>query len=55
MYLFIFEDMEIKKGTAVMQGDFDAVDAGILDIIDISKEEPLKYYDGKWHDLESAD
>lgn len=57
MYLYIFEDGEIKKSGAIPCGDdLQNVDNGILDIIDISDpRNPLQYYNGDWHDLESAE
>lgn len=55
MYIYVFEDGEIKKGSSFEQGDMDSCDAGILDVIDISVDPPRQYYDGEWHDLPSAD
>ncbi len=54
MYIFIFEDGSFKKGDAILDGDLDAVESGILEIIDISGEP--KYYsgNGEWVDLEST-
>jgi len=54
MYLFIFEDGEVKKYDKVCQGDFDEADAGILDVIDVSADEPLQYHDCGWHEIESV-
>ena len=54
MYLFIFEDGSIKKGSIVEDGDTAAADDGILDIIDISGAEPLQYHDGEWHEIEDV-
>lgn len=55
MYLYVFEDGEIKKGSTFCQGDMDSCDAGILDVIDISGEQPQQYYEGEWHDIQSQD
>ena len=55
MYLYIFEDGEVKKGTTFDDGDKESVDAGILDVIDIGSEQPKQYCGGGWHDLDSAD
>jgi hypothetical protein len=55
MYLYFFEDGEIKKGTTFSDDDAQSCDAGILDVIDIGDSDPRQYYDGKWHELESAD
>lgn len=54
MFLFIFEDGLIKKATVICDGDKSCADDGIIDLIDISGDEPKQYYDGEWHDLESA-
>ena len=55
MYLYIFEDGEVKKATTISKEDKESCDMGILDIIDISGDEPKQYYEGEWHDLPSAD
>lgn len=53
MYLFIFEDGEIKFRDIVEDGDLIAADDGLLDIIDIrSHGEPKRFFDGKWDDVE---
>lgn len=55
MYIFIFEDGSFKKGDTILDGDLDAAESGILEIIDISGEP--KYYsgNGEWVDLESTE
>jgi len=55
MYILIFENGEVKKTATINSNDMIAVDDGILDIIDISGDEPKTYYNGVWHDLESVD
>lgn len=55
MYLYIFEDGEVKKATTVSDNDKNCVDAGILDIIEIGGDDPKQYLGGEWHDIESAD
>jgi hypothetical protein len=55
MYLFIFEDGEVKKATTFCQEDMDSCDAGILDVIDLHVENPKQYYDGQWYEIKSAD
>jgi hypothetical protein len=53
MYLYIFEDGEAKKATTFGEGDKEACDDGILEVIRIS--DCKTYHEGDWHDLESAD
>ena len=55
MYIYIFEDGEVKKGDTFGHGDMDSCDDGILDVIDISGDQPMQYYDNEWHDIPSAD
>ena len=57
MYLYIFKDGEVKHARfKPCEDDLENVDNGFLDIIDITNpENPLDYYDGEWHVLESAD
>ncbi len=55
MYLFIFEDGEVFKAKYITEGDFDSVDTGILDIIDITDaNNPVMYEYGEWHEVEAA-
>ena len=53
MYLYIFEDGQVKKGTTFCDGDAESCDADILDVIDIGESDPKQYYDGEWHELVS--
>ena len=55
MYIYIFEDGEIRKGTIFDEEEAKACDGGFLDIIDISGDEPKMYYDGKWNDIEKIE
>ena len=55
MYIFIFEDGSFKKGETVLEDDLDAVESGILEIIDISGEPKFYSGNGEWQDLESTD
>jgi len=55
MYLYIFEDGTIKKGTTFEDGEADACDLGILDVIDISDGEPKRYAFDSWQEIETAD
>jgi len=55
MWIYIFEDGEVKKSTArPCADDLDAVDAGILQILDVS-DEPAEYYDNEWHTIPDAE
>jgi hypothetical protein len=54
MYLFMLDDGEIRRGSVIQEGDLSACDDGILDIVDISNpDNPLRYFDGKWQELEA--
>lgn len=54
-YIYIFGDGEINKGDTFDDDDRLSVDAGILDVIDISGDEPKLWDQGEWRDMESAD
>jgi len=54
MYIFIFEDGSFRKGESILDGDLDAVENGILEIIDISGEPKHYSGNGVWQDLEST-
>lgn len=54
-YIYIFEDGEIQKGSTFSENDKISVDDGILDVIDISGDEPKTWYKGEWHDIEAFD
>jgi len=51
MYLFIFEDGEIKKCTTFDAADAAECDAGVFDVIDIGGDNPKRYCSGEWHAL----
>lgn len=53
-FIYVFEDGEIKKSTMFSDDEAEACDAGILDAVDISGDEPKMFFDGKWHDIQSA-
>ena len=56
MYLFIYEDGDIRKGPKVQEGDFTDADGGILDIIDISSPlGPKRYFQGEWGKIENVE
>jgi len=55
MYLYIFEDGEVKTASSFCDTDKESVDAGAIVVIDIESKPPMNYYDGEWHILESAD
>jgi len=51
MYLIILEDSEIGKVSTLEDGDLEACEAGLIDIVDLSGEMPREYYAGEWHDI----
>lgn len=51
MYLLVMEDGKIWRMSALDEGYMANADDGILDIIDISGDVPLQYYDGKWNEI----
>ena len=53
MYLFIFEDLTIRKSLTFTEEDAASCDEGILDVIDLHAENPKQYYDGEWNDVEN--
>lgn len=55
MYLFIFEDGTIKKSSSYSDEDFESVENGYLDIVDISDPENPKVINGtEWEAVESV-
>lgn len=48
-YIFVFEDGSISQNKAISDGDKEAVDSGVLSIVDT--ETGKQYYDEKWEDL----
>jgi len=54
MYLLIFEDMTIKQTNEVSKNDFEAVNEGVLSIIDISGDDALEYNNGDWTKVKVA-
>lgn len=56
MYIFIFEDGTINKSRVFGDEEKQAVEDGILDVVDISDSSwPEYYYKGKWVSVESAE
>lgn len=53
-YLFIFEDGQVMKADKVTDDEFVSCDNGILDVIDISGDEPMQYLNDGWHELPTA-
>jgi len=53
MFIVVFESGEIKKMDEYCQGDLDACDSGVLDLIDVGPEVPLVFFNGQWHEVES--
>lgn len=52
-YIFVFEDLEIRRGESYLKEDLEACDDGLLDIIDISDPTaPLAYFKGGWEELQ---
>lgn len=51
-YIFIFEDGRIQYSTAINIEDIMAVEAGCLDIIDISGDVPKACCESGWCELE---
>ena len=47
-YLYIFEDGEVKVSAKFSDSERDSCEAGILEVIDISGEIPVTYYEGVW-------
>ena len=55
MFLLIFEDGSIAKSKTVSDGDLEMADAGILDVIALGVDaRPMEYYQGGWHEVETA-
>jgi hypothetical protein len=52
MYLYVFDDGYFGVTTVLSNGDFDSVEAGILDIIDIGDCAPKRFYNEGWADIE---
>jgi hypothetical protein len=56
MYLVISADGSIQKTNSVTEGDLDASEQGLQDVIDISDpEEPTIYIEGDWLEIETYD
>jgi hypothetical protein len=49
MYIYIYEDGEIRKAAQIEEDDKASIDAGILDIVDCNTCKA--YYDGQWRHL----
>ena len=55
MYLFIFEDGAVYKRKEFVDADYASLEAGILEVIDISNPEtPVTFYYGEWLEIESV-
>lgn len=53
MYLVIFEDWSIQKCKELQEGDMEAAESGVLDLIDLANpESPRRYLNGKWEYIE---
>ena len=55
MYLFIFEDGDMKRSTGFSDDDKASCDAGLLDVIDLHAENPKRYFNGEWQDIDKFD
>ena len=50
MYLIILEDGEVYKSETVADEDLEAVDAGVLDVINC--EDITQYFMGEWREID---
>ena len=55
MYLLITEDGEIQKSVSLHDDDKMMADAGLLDVIDVTGEQPFQYLEGDWHPIGLVD
>jgi hypothetical protein len=55
MYLFMFEDGDVRKGLDFSQDDKDSCDAGYLDVIDLHADNPKRWWNGRWVDVEKVE
>lgn len=55
MYILILEDGDVRKSETIDDGELMAAEDGYLDIIDLAlHDNPLRYFDGKWQEIESV-
>lgn len=54
MYLIIHEDGNLETALTLTDGDFKAVDDGIIDIVDVTGLQPVVYHDGSWYGINRA-
>lgn len=53
MYLYIFEDGEIRTSNEFSTTDKICCNNGILTVLDITNnKQPTEYYQGEWHEIE---
>lgn len=55
MFLLITEDGEVYQAEQYHKDDPEMVDAGLLDLIDVSGDKPKQYGNGEWHEIETLD
>ena len=53
MFLLILEDGSLRKTDKVSDDFLAACDDGILDVINLNTEQPLYYFEGEWHEIET--
>ena len=53
MYILIFEDGSMVKSKTVSDEDFKAADDGLVDIIDVGDDDPMRYFDSGWTDIDT--
>ena len=55
MFIYIFNDGEIKTTDRLSIGDLEAADDGLIDILDIGNlDGPKIFHDGEWNEVERA-
>ena len=54
MYILILEDGEMFKTETLSDGDKEASDAGIMDIICVAGDHPRQYHDGEFHEIDEV-
>jgi hypothetical protein len=52
MYIFIFEDGQVKQANSVSDEDLLSVDNGYLQVLRVQNGDATEYYDGEWSKLE---
>jgi hypothetical protein len=53
LYLYGYGQFLLSDGEPTAS-DLEDVDNGVLDIIDISVEDPRYYLEGEWHDMDKV-